>query len=103
MMEITPDTAEVVPLLQRELANIGIAINPRKTFALPPKGHVPTPEEISLQEGIAVRIAERGRVKVVGSRQETVVCGLAVPLCCCTAVQRSPFDAAHRYRRIPDG
>ena len=48
MMEITPDTVEVVPFLQRELANIGIAINPRKTVALPPKGHVPTPEENSL-------------------------------------------------------
>ena len=28
MMEITPDTVEVVPFLQRELSNIGIAINP---------------------------------------------------------------------------
>ena len=42
MMEITPDTVEVVPFLQRELSNIGIVINPSKTVALPPKGHVPT-------------------------------------------------------------
>ena len=63
MKEITPDTVEVVPFLQRELVNIGIA---SKTVALPPKGHVPTPEEFSLIQGIDVRIAERGGVKVVG-------------------------------------
>ena len=56
----------VVPFLQQELANIGIAINPNKTVALPPKGHVPTLDEIALLEGIDVRIAERGGVKVVG-------------------------------------
>ena len=66
MTEITPDTVEVVPFLQRKLANIGIAINPRKTVALPPKGRVPTPEEISFLQGIDVRIAGRGGVKVVG-------------------------------------
>ena len=66
MVEITPDTVEVVPFLQRELSNIGIAINPSKTVALPPKGHVPTLERIALHEGIGVGIAERGGVKVVG-------------------------------------
>ena len=66
MIEITPDTVEVVPFLQRELPNIGIAINPSKTVTLPPKGHVPTPEQIALLEGISVSIAERGGVKVVG-------------------------------------
>ena len=66
MMEITPDTVKVVPFLQRELSDIGIAINPSKTVALPPKGHVPTPEQIVLLEGIGVSIAERGGVKVVG-------------------------------------
>ena len=66
MMEITPDTVEAVPFLQRELSNIGIAINPSKTVALPPEGHVPTPEQIALLEGIGVSIAERGGVKVVG-------------------------------------
>ena len=60
MMEITPDTVAVVPFLQRELSNIGIAINPSKTVALFPKGHVPTPEQIVLVEGIGVSIAERG-------------------------------------------
>ena len=48
MMEITPDTVEVVPFLQRELSNIGIAINSSKTVALPPNGHVPTPEQVTL-------------------------------------------------------
>ena len=42
MMETTPDTVEDVPFHQRELSNIGIAINPSKTVALPPKGHVRT-------------------------------------------------------------
>ena len=50
----------------RELSNIGIAINPSKTVALPPKGHVLALEGIALLEGIGVRIAERGGVKVVG-------------------------------------
>ena len=44
-MKISPGTVEVVPFLQRELSNIGIAINPSKTVALPPKGHVPTPNK----------------------------------------------------------
>ena len=55
MMEITPNTVEVVPFLQRELSNIGIAISPSKMVALPPKGHVPTPEQIALLEGIGVK------------------------------------------------
>ena len=58
---------EVVPFLQRELYNIGIAINPSITVALPPKGHVPTPEPIALLEGLGVSIVERGGVKVVGA------------------------------------
>ena len=35
-------------------------------IALRLKGHVPTPEQIALLEGIGVRIDERGEVKVVG-------------------------------------
>ena len=66
MSEITPDTVRVVPFLQHELCKIGITMNPSKTVALPPKGHVPTPEEIALLGGIGVRIAERRGVKVVG-------------------------------------
>ena len=68
MMEITPDTAvEVVPFLQRELPKIGIAMNPIKTVVLPPKGHIPTPEQTVLLEGKRCpHIAERGGVKVVG-------------------------------------
>ena len=66
MVQITPDTVGVVPFLMRELSNIGSAINPSKTVALPPKGHVPTPEQIALLEGSGVTIAERGGVKVVG-------------------------------------
>ena len=66
MTEVSVDTVGVVRFLQRELANIEIAINPPKAVALPPKGHVPTLDEIALLEGIDVRIAERGGVKVVG-------------------------------------
>ena len=45
MVEVTGDAVGVVCFfLQRELANIGIAINTRITAALPPKGHTPTPE-----------------------------------------------------------
>ena len=65
-MKITPGTVEVVPFLQRELFNIGIAINPSKTVALTPKGHVPTPEQIAFLEGVGGSIAERGGFKVVG-------------------------------------
>ena len=63
---VTSDTVDVVPFLQRELASIGIAMNPRKTAALPPKGHVPTLEEIARLESVDVRVVERGGVKVVG-------------------------------------
>ena len=45
MVGVTGDAVGVVCFfLQRELANIGIAINTRITAALPPKGHTPTPE-----------------------------------------------------------
>ena len=63
MSEITPHTVRVVPFLQHELCELSIAMNPSKTVALPPKGHVPTPEEIALLGGIDVRIAEGGRGK----------------------------------------
>ena len=66
MSEITPDTVRVVPFLQHDLCEIGIAKNPSKTVALPPKGHVPTPEEIALLGGIGLRIAEGWGVNVVG-------------------------------------
>ena len=56
----------VEPFLQHELCEIGIAMNPSKTVALPPKGHVPIPEEIALLGGIGVRIVEGRGVKVVG-------------------------------------
>ena len=66
MVEVTSDTVDAVPFLQRELASIGITMNPSKTVALSPKGHEPSPEEIVLLESVDVRIAERGGVKVVG-------------------------------------
>ena len=41
-------------------------VNPTKTVALPPKGHAPTAEDISLLERVDVRIADEGGVAVVG-------------------------------------
>ena len=66
MTEVSVHTVGVVPFPQRELANTGITINPNTMVVLPPKGHVPTLDEIALLKGIDVRIAERGGVKVVG-------------------------------------
>lgn len=66
MMKATLCTVEAVPFLRRELSNISIATNARKPVALRLKGHVSTPKELTLLEGIGVRIAERGGVKVVG-------------------------------------
>ena len=52
-MEITPDTVEVVKFLQYELSNIGITINPSKTVALPPRGHVPIRNKSSFLKVLA--------------------------------------------------
>ena len=41
-------------------------MNPSNAVALPAKEHVPTLKENVLVEGVDVRIAERGGVKVVG-------------------------------------
>ena len=57
--EITPDTVRVVPFLQHELFEIGIAMNPSKTVPLPPKEDVPTPEEIALL-GASVFALQKG-------------------------------------------
>ena len=64
--EISPGTVGVVPFLDRELTARGIHLNPGKTVALAPKGHVPTPEDISLLAGIGVRIVDERGINVVG-------------------------------------
>ena len=64
--EILPGTVGVVPFLERELTARDIHLNPGKTIAFAPKGHVPTPEEISLLAGVGVRIAYERGIKVVG-------------------------------------
>ena len=38
MVEVTSDTVDVVPFLQRELASIGIAMNPSKMVSLASEG-----------------------------------------------------------------
>ncbi|CAM9536161.1 unnamed protein product, partial [Laminaria digitata] len=63
--EITPDTVGVVPFLEREFTARGIHLNPGKTVALAPKGHVPPPAEIALLAGVGVRIAGEEGIKVV--------------------------------------
>ena len=47
-------------------ADIGTVVNPAKTVALPPKGHAPTAEEISLLENVDVSITGEGGATVVG-------------------------------------
>ncbi|CAN0339095.1 unnamed protein product, partial [Laminaria digitata] len=66
LMGIEANTVRAFAFLRRELDDIGIVINPAKTVALPPKGHAPTAEEISLLESVGVRIAGEGGVTVVG-------------------------------------
>ena len=64
--EISPGTVEVVPFLDKELTARGIHLDTCKTVALAPKGHVPTPEEISILAGVGVHIADEGGMKMVG-------------------------------------
>lgn len=66
LQEITPSTVEVVTCIERELLERGVKLNPGKTVALAPKGHVPTQEEISLLASVGVRIEDEGGIKVVG-------------------------------------
>ncbi|CAN0489423.1 unnamed protein product, partial [Laminaria digitata] len=65
LMGITANTVRAFAFLRRELDDIGIAVSPAKTVALPPKGHAPTAEKISLLESVDVRISDEGRVTVV--------------------------------------
>lgn len=63
---ITASTARVVPFLRNELASIGFGSHPNTTMAFPPKGHIPTAEEIALLGSADVRIAKREGATVVG-------------------------------------
>ena len=64
LTRITADTVRAFAFLRQELEGIGIVVNPAKTVALPPKGHAPTPEEISLLEGVDVSITGEGGATV---------------------------------------
>ena len=57
---ITANTIRTFAFLRRELDGIGIVVNAAKTVALPPKGHSPTMEEISLLESVMVLISDEG-------------------------------------------
>ena len=66
LTRITADTVRAFAFLRQELEDIGIVVNPAKTVALPPKGHAPTAEEISLLESVNVSITGEGGATVVG-------------------------------------
>ena len=63
---ITVNTIRAFASLRRELEDVGIVANTSKTVALPPKGHAPMTEEISLLQSVDVRVAYEGGVTVVG-------------------------------------
>ena len=65
LMRITADAIRAFSILRREPEDICIVFN-GKTIALPPKGHAPTAEEISLLESVDVRIAGEGGATAVG-------------------------------------
>lgn len=54
-----------MPFLQHNMCEIDIAINPSKAVALPPRGHVPTSEDINLLGSMSVRIVETSGVRVL--------------------------------------
>ena len=60
------NTIRAFAFLRRELEDIGIVVNTSKTVALLPKGHAPTAEDISLLEGVDVRIVDEEEVTAVG-------------------------------------
>ena len=66
LARITANMVRAFVFLRRELDDIGIVINAANTVALPPTGHAPTAEEISLLKSVEVRIADEGGVAVVG-------------------------------------
>ena len=56
----------MVFFLDRELTARSTHVDPDKTVSLTPKEHVLTPQYISLCVGRGVRIADEGRMQVVG-------------------------------------
>ena len=66
LVRVTANTVGASAFLRRELVAIGIVLKIAKTVALPPKGHAPTVEEISLLASVDVRIVDEGGVTVVG-------------------------------------
>ena len=75
LTRITADTVRAFAFLRQELEDIGIVVNHAKTVALPPKGHAPTAEEISLLESVDVSITgERNRQWWVSRSVRTNTC-----------------------------
>ena len=66
LVGVTINAVRIFAFLRRELDAIGIVVNPAKTVAIPPTGHAPSAEEISLLGSVDVRIADKGGVTVVG-------------------------------------
>ena len=101
--EIPPGTVGVVPFLERELTTRGINLNSGETVALVPKGHVPTPEEISLFAGVGVRIADERGEKVVGVPIGTDELGIVRNGRTGTTQSHQTFGAANGACRASDG
>ena len=76
LTRVTANTIRAFAFLRRELEDIGVVVNTSKTVALPPKGHSPTAEEVSLLESVDVRGADKGGVTEVGAPIGTDECAL---------------------------
>ena len=63
---ITANTIKAVAFLRRNSEDISVVANTSKSVALPPKGHAPTAEEISLLQSVDVHVAYEGEVTVLG-------------------------------------
>ena len=106
---ITANTIIVFAFLRRELEDIGIVVNTSKAVTLPPKGHAPTAEEISLLQSVDVRVAYEVGVTVVGvsighdeyvldREREIVKEGGMYHLARCLANMRDKQGGPHRHR-----
>ena len=122
LSRVQANTARAFAFLQRKLDNNGIVVNPAKTVALPPDGHIPTVEDIPPLESVHVRTAKEAGVTVVGvpigtdkhvleRAMEVVKDGGVDRLACCLAslpnmLPRKGLDTRpplETYKREDDG
>ena len=61
LRRVTANTVRPFPFLRREVEDIGIAVNPANTVALPPKGHARRPRKFrSWKALMSVSQAKKG-------------------------------------------